>query len=135
MPHSIYDWYIPGANDLSRSEVANERGEVKGTYTFPDVNGEPILVRYKAGPKTGFVVENLDEVQERTNPNNSDEDASGSGDDHAHSYNSGSESAPQPFFDPLAEDNPDKSYQFSYGSNEEGSSREEVSDSKGKVKM
>ena len=28
-------------------------------------------MRYKAGPKTGFVVDNLDEVLERTNPQGS----------------------------------------------------------------
>ena len=39
-----------------------------GTYTIPDVNGDPIVVRYKAGPLTGFVIENLDEVQSRTDP-------------------------------------------------------------------
>ena len=42
-----------------------------GTYTIPDANGDPILVRYKAGPKTGYVVDNLDEVLERTNPQGS----------------------------------------------------------------
>ena len=44
---------------------------IKGTYTIPDANGDPILVRYKAGPKTGYVVDNLDEVLERTNPQGS----------------------------------------------------------------
>ena len=81
---------------MSRSEISNEDGEVKGiytyleynlqmisclftfdlftiigTYTIPDANGDPILVRYKAGPKTGYVVDNLDEVLERTNPQGS----------------------------------------------------------------
>ena len=42
-----------------------------GTYTIPDANGDPILVRYKAGPKTGYVVDNLDEILERTNPQGS----------------------------------------------------------------
>ena len=45
-----------------------------GTYTIPDANGDPILVRYKAGPKTGYVVDNLDEVLERTNPQGSSGD-------------------------------------------------------------
>ena len=49
---------------------------MKGTYTIPDANGEPILVHYKAGPNTGFVVENLDELQERTKPQESSEESS-----------------------------------------------------------
>ena len=55
--------------------------------------------------------------------------------DQRPSYNSNnqdaSEGSSEPFFDPLADDNPDRSYQFSYGSKEEDASREEVSDSKG----
>ena len=39
-----------------------------GTYTIPDVNGDPIVVKYRAGPQTGFVIENFDEVQSRTDP-------------------------------------------------------------------
>ena len=44
-----------------------------GTYTIPDANGEPIVVRYTAGPNTGFVIENLDEVLERSRPQGSGE--------------------------------------------------------------
>ena len=57
--------------------------------------------------------------------------------DQRPSYNSNnqeaSEGSSEPFFDPLADDNPDRSYQFSYGSKEEDASREEVSDSKGEI--
>ena len=126
-----------------------------GTYTIPDANGDPILVRYKAGPKTGYVVDNLDEVLERTNPQGSSgkilfemthqenvynifffsSSTESTADQHQPSYNSNnhetSDGSSEPFFDPLADDNPDRSYQFSYGSNEEDASREEVSDSKG----
>ena len=35
----------------------------------------------------------------------------------------------------MADDNPDRSYQFSYGSNEEDASREEVSDAKGEIEI
>ena len=59
--------------------------------------------------------------------------------DQRPSYNSNnqeaSEGSSEPFFDPLADDNPDRSYQFSYGSNEEDASREEVSDAKGEEKF
>ena len=131
-----YKYGFSGANDLSRSEVANEDGEVKGTYTFPDADGEPILVRYKAGPNTGFVIENLDEVQQRTNPKDtSDESSSHHTSEQKHSYKSNPEKhESKPFVDPLAVENPDRSYQFSYGSNEEDASREEVSDSKGNIR-
>ena len=60
-------------------------------------------------------------------------------DQHQPSYNSNnhetSDGSSEPFFDPLADDNPDRSYQFSYGSNEEDASREEVSDAKGEKKL
>lgn len=130
-----------------------------GTYTIPDANGDPILVRYKAGPKTGYVVDNLDEVLERTNPQGSSGEilfemahqeiffnifffsssTESTADQHQPSYNSNnhetSDGSSEPFFDPLADDNPDRSYQFSYGSNEEDASREEVSDAKGEKKL
>ena len=41
---------------------------ILGTYTIPDINGDPIVVKYRAGPLTGFVIENFDEVQARTDP-------------------------------------------------------------------
>ena len=48
-----YKYGFSGENDLSRSEVSDDEGNVQGTYTIPDVNGEPILVKYRAGPRTG----------------------------------------------------------------------------------
>ena len=56
-------------NDLlQRNEIAQNDGSVQGSYTIPDVNGEPIVVKYRAGSKTGFVIDNFAEVQQRTNP-------------------------------------------------------------------
>merc|ERR1719264_1189653 len=64
-----YSYSVSGSdNGLTRSETADENGAVTGTYTIPDVNGDPIVVKYRAGPLTGFVIENFDEVQARTDP-------------------------------------------------------------------
>ena len=51
-----YKYGYSGENDLSRSEISDDEGNVQGTYTIPDVNGEPILVKYRAGPLTGKVL-------------------------------------------------------------------------------
>ena len=55
-------------NFVAFSEYMNFNSHILGTYTIPDVNGDPIVVKYRAGPLTGFVIENFDEVQARTDP-------------------------------------------------------------------
>ena len=126
--------YSSPNQDLVRSETSDLNGAVQGTYTIPDVNGDPILVRYKAGPLTGFVIENMQEVQRRTSPAflRPSKDSEDPSDQDLPALISARGSAPKPpkFVDPLHQDNLDRSYQFSYGSEEENN-REETSDSKG----
>ena len=133
-------------NDLSRSEVSDEDGNVQGTYTIPDVNGIPILVKYHAGPSTGFVIENMAEVQARTNP----ELALKAVEPVVETTEPPAEpiqtirskngrrmrvvkKARKPFVDPLAEER-DASYKFAYGSAEASESRQEESDSQGNIR-
>merc|ERR1719162_521491 len=147
-----YSFSVSGSdNGLTRSETADENGAVTGTYTIPDVNGDPIVVKYRAGPLTGFVIENFDEVQARTDPAS----ASVSQDLSQISGIASSvvpepiityaqeiiSTAPvevievnEPFVDPLHEENSDRSYQFSYGSEQDDSLRQEESDADGNIK-
>ena len=136
-------------NDLSRSEVSDEDGNVQGTYTIPDVNGKPILVKYHAGPSTGFVIENMAEVQARTNPEliNAPQPSTTiepskplEPSEPIQTIRSKNgrrlkvvKKARKPFVDPLAEDR-DASYKFAYGSAEASESRQEESDSKGNIR-
>merc|ERR1719362_373115 len=147
-----YSYSVSGSdNGLTRSETADEYGAVTGTYTIPDVNGDPIVVKYRAGPLTGFVIENFDEVQSRTDP------ASASvSQDLSQISGIASSVVPEPiityaqeiipkapvevidvnepFVDPLHEENSDRSYQFSYGSEQDDSLRQEESDADGNIK-
>jgi len=147
-----YSYSVSGSdNGLTRSETADENGAVTGTYTIPDVNGDPIVVKYRAGPLTGFVIENFDEVQARTDP------ASASvSQDLSQISGIASSVVPEPiityaqeiiptapvevievnepFVDPLHEENSDRSYQFSYGSEQDDSLRQEESDADGNIK-
>jgi len=142
-----YSYSVSGANnDLSRTETADENGAVTGTYTIPDVNGDPIIVKYKAGPLTGFVIENFDEVQSRTDPlsaSSASQDSSQSAPSFVQEPIIASDMVPsapaqdvviEPFVDPLHEENSDRSYKFSYGSEEDESLRQEESDSDGNIK-
>ena len=136
-------------NNFSRSEVSDEDGNVQGTYTIPDVNGKPILVKYHAGPSTGFVIENMAEVQARTNPELRNAQPSKPLEQSKPSEPTQPlqttrrskngrrlkvvKKARKPFVDPLAEDR-DASYKFNYGSAEASESRQEESDSKGNIR-
>ena len=55
----------------NREESADSQGIVTGSYSYLSPEGNEILVRYTAGPDTGFVIENSDElaasVREATN--------------------------------------------------------------------
>merc|ERR1719480_565301 len=48
--------------DSQRSEANDINNIVTGSYGYKTPGGEDILVRYRAGPEIGFVVENADEV-------------------------------------------------------------------------
>lgn len=48
--------------DSQRSEANDINNIVTGSYGYKTPGGEDILVRYRAGPNIGFVVENADEV-------------------------------------------------------------------------
>merc|ERR1712047_76524 len=48
--------------DSERIEDADSSGSVIGSYSYLSPGGEEILVRYKAGADTGFVIENQEEV-------------------------------------------------------------------------
>lgn len=151
-----YTFGYSAMDDISRSEVANQDGSVRGTYTIPDVNGEPILVRYKAGPLTGFVIENLDEVRMRSVPQTGPvveqvepvqvatrpiiaepvQKSAPVGQVLAVPaiINTKSAEPVDPFVDPLHDENADRSYKFSYGSAEdEGGLRQEESDAYGNI--
>merc|ERR1712165_300023 len=48
--------------DSERIEDADSTGSVIGSYSYLSPGGEEILVRYKAGADTGFVIENQEEL-------------------------------------------------------------------------
>merc|ERR1719350_2403298 len=48
--------------DSERIEDADSSGSVVGSYSYLSPGGEEILVRYKAGAETGFVIENQKEL-------------------------------------------------------------------------
>ena len=48
--------------DSSRSEENDINGVLTGSYSYKTPGGEDIEVRYRAGADTGFVIENMDEV-------------------------------------------------------------------------
>ena len=48
--------------DSERIEDADSTGSVVGSYSYLSPGGEEILVRYKAGADTGFVIENQEEL-------------------------------------------------------------------------
>ena len=48
--------------DSQRSEANDINNILTGSYGYKTPGGEDILVKYKAGPEIGFVVENADEV-------------------------------------------------------------------------
>merc|ERR1712088_315237 len=48
--------------DSERIEDADSSGSVVGSYSYLSPGGEEILVRYKAGADTGFVIENQEEL-------------------------------------------------------------------------
>jgi len=146
-----YSYSVSGANeDLIRSETADENGAVTGTYTIPDVNGDPIVVKYRAGPLTGFIIENFDEVQSRTDPASAPTAPVNQDSiqitpvlvpEPIISY--AKDPIPsvtvqpiEPFVDPLHEENSDRSYKFSHVSEPEDGSilRQEESDADGNIK-
>ena len=99
----------------------------------------------------GFIIENLEEVQERTNPESKISDQNQETDQsalptiisarktsqttpHVTPKASTAVIPPKPFIDPLHEENSDRSYKFSYGSEEEDNLRREESDSDGNIR-
>jgi len=51
------------ANEDSQREEANDiSGVLTGSYSYKTPGGQDILVRYTAGPDTGFVIQNMDEL-------------------------------------------------------------------------
>merc|ERR1711874_892062 len=48
--------------DSERIEDADSSGSVVGSYSYLSPGGEEIIVRYKAGADTGFVIENQEEL-------------------------------------------------------------------------
>merc|ERR1719510_580045 len=48
--------------DSEREEENDVSGVVTGSYSYKTPGGEDILVRYTAGPDTGFVVQNMEEL-------------------------------------------------------------------------
>jgi len=50
------------SEDGAREETNSLQNVVTGSYSYRTPGGQDILVRYSAGPDTGFVVENADEV-------------------------------------------------------------------------
>merc|ERR1711963_1345486 len=48
--------------DSERIEDADSSGSVIGSYSYLSPGGEEIIVRYKAGAETGFVIENQEEL-------------------------------------------------------------------------
>jgi len=54
-------------SDKSQDEEADASGNVKGSYSFKTADGQDFEVKYTAGVG-GFVVENLDELLEKSNP-------------------------------------------------------------------
>ncbi len=52
----------------SRREESSDDGVVRGSYTMVGADGLPVVVRYRAGPEIGYVVENLDEVIAASTP-------------------------------------------------------------------
>merc|ERR1711971_435273 len=48
--------------DSERTEDADSNGDVVGSYSYLSPGGQEIVVRYKAGADTGFVIENQDEL-------------------------------------------------------------------------
>jgi hypothetical protein len=56
------------SSDGSRSEESDDDGNVVGSYTTQGADGNMILVRYRAGPEIGFVIDNMDEVLGKSVP-------------------------------------------------------------------
>jgi len=50
-------------NDSHREEKADETGTVMGSYSYTTDEGQNIKVEYRAGPQTGFVIKNWEELQ------------------------------------------------------------------------
>merc|ERR1711971_1417083 len=48
--------------DSERTEDADSNGDVVGSYSYLSPGGQEIVVRYKAGADTGFVIENQEEL-------------------------------------------------------------------------
>merc|ERR1719400_293941 len=48
--------------DSERVEDADSNGAVVGSYSYLSPGGQEIVVRYKAGADTGFVIENQEEL-------------------------------------------------------------------------
>merc|ERR1712242_278463 len=48
--------------DSERTEDADSNGAVVGSYSYLSPGGQEIVVRYKAGADTGFVIENQEEL-------------------------------------------------------------------------
>lgn len=61
--YSPYSFDFQSSEDGStRSESASDDGVVRGEYSYLTPAGSLISVRYNAGPDTGFVIENADEL-------------------------------------------------------------------------
>ncbi len=44
--------------DSAREETGDGRGRLRGFYSFTAPGGTPIRVEYRAGPDTGFIIDN-----------------------------------------------------------------------------
>jgi len=49
-------------DDSQRSETNDINGQLTGSYSYKTPGGENIVVKYRAGADTGFVIDNMDEL-------------------------------------------------------------------------
>ena len=52
------------AEEGGRTEEADADGNVRGSYSYVNAEGNRIIVHYSAGPGKGFVIENEEEVSQ-----------------------------------------------------------------------
>jgi len=115
------------SQDSQRSEDADSSGNIIGSYGFNTPGGSPVEVRYRAGPDTGFVIENMEELWAAA-------EAAASEDillqPQPYAGATAEISFRQPMVDPatLTQDS-----SYSYGYSTSGLGRQETSDSEGNV--
>ena len=150
--------YSFGYSDVSgtRKEESDSQGNVRGSYSYINAEGNEIVVRYIAGPEIGFVVENEEELSTSVNKATAEgavvaaaavkaqQAASAGSSAHtasvatapaaAHEYSSNTKNTASQANqqDQDYEDNADASYSFGYS--EASGSRMEESDSQGNVR-